>query len=205
MYAGFLHPTTVLAVLVCALASLGFWAAANRPAIPPDYHGTIAGLAFSPFHRGESPRIGMSIPPAMRSAPTCAKRRRSPAASAPTLRRACLARSRRLASDLPLRITAGAWLARDRSANEAEIRRLIAATNASRNIDRVLVGNEAVLRTDLTPAQLIGYIRQSESGRARAGLHGRALARLARSSRTGARGGLHHDPSASLLGRPAGE
>ncbi len=163
MYAGFLHPTTVLAVLVCALASLGFWAAANRPGIPPDYHGTIAGLAFSPFHRGESPESGVyptrdEIRADLRQAAAIAGRIRTYS------QEGVLGEIPRLASDLPLRITAGAWLARDRSANEAEIRRLIAATNASRNIDRVLVGNEAVLRTDLTPTQLIGYIRRVRQG-----------------------------------------
>src|SRR5206468_4195256 len=41
-----------------ALAGLGAWAAANRPVSPPDVTGRVAGLAFSPFQRGQSPEDG---------------------------------------------------------------------------------------------------------------------------------------------------
>ncbi len=55
-------------------------------------------------------------------------------------------------------VTAGAWLSRDHRRNDLEIKGLIKLMRENSNIDRVLVGNETLLRGDLTPKELIGYI-----------------------------------------------
>ena len=58
-------------------------------------------------------------------------------------------------------VTAGAWLDQDLEKNEREIANLIRNANIyTSTIKRVIVGNEAVLRGDLTPEQLIDYIRR---------------------------------------------
>ncbi len=40
------------------------WAGLNTPVAAPDFNGRIAGLAFSPFHRGQSPEDGSTPEPA---------------------------------------------------------------------------------------------------------------------------------------------
>ncbi len=157
--AAFLHPTTILAVLLCALLALGTWTLVNRPAEVPGFTGEVAGLAFSPFHRGESPQDN--------SYPTIGEMRTDLLQAASMTGRirtytvqGALADIPRLAEDLPLRITLGGWLDRNLDGNATEIARLIAVTRNHRNVERVLVGNETLLREDLTPTQLIGYIRQ---------------------------------------------
>lgn len=156
---GLFHPTTLLALAFCALASFGLWAEANRPVNLPDFHGDVGGLAFSPFHRGQSPETN--------TWPSAAQIRSDLAIAAGMTHRIRtytvqgeMGDIPALAAGLPLKITLGAWLDRHPAANEAEIRRLIAVANASPNVDRVLVGNESILRTDLTPAQLAAYIDQ---------------------------------------------
>jgi len=62
-----------------------------------------------------------------------------------------------LAHELGLKTAVGAWLGRDRSANEAEIASLIAAAQAG-DVDVAIVGNEVLLRGDLTAQELIAYI-----------------------------------------------
>ena len=57
---GLLHPTSLLSVLLCGLLAFGCWALTNRPAQPVDFASDIGGLAFSPFHRGESPEHGVT-------------------------------------------------------------------------------------------------------------------------------------------------
>jgi exo-beta-1,3-glucanase (GH17 family)/cellulose synthase/poly-beta-1,6-N-acetylglucosamine synthase-like glycosyltransferase len=157
--AAFLHPTTSLAVLLCALLAFGAWAMINRPVEVPGFDGQIAGLAFSPFHRGESPQDD--------SYPTIGEMRADLLQAASVTGRirtytvqGGLADIPRLADDLPLRITLGGWLDRKADGNAAEIARLIAVARNHRNVERVLVGNETLLREDITQAQLIAYIRQ---------------------------------------------
>ena len=53
---------------------------------------------------------------------------------------------------------AGAWLDRRTGNNEAEIDALIAQARRWPDVKRVEVGNEVLLRHDLTPAELMGYI-----------------------------------------------
>jgi len=51
----FFHPATLLALGIAAATTLGVWDVTNRPVAVPDYAGQVSGLAFSPFHRGETP------------------------------------------------------------------------------------------------------------------------------------------------------
>jgi len=63
-----------------------------------------------------------------------------------------------LASSLGFHVTAGAWLGSDAAANYREIEALKAKIKIYPKIERAIVGNEVLLRNDLTPEQLIGYI-----------------------------------------------
>ncbi|HEY8117775.1 MAG TPA: glycosyltransferase [Methylophilaceae bacterium] len=63
-----------------------------------------------------------------------------------------------LASKLGMRVTAGAWIGADSIANDREIEALKVRTLLYPNIERVLVGNEVLLRGDLTKEELIRYL-----------------------------------------------
>lgn len=157
--AGLIDPATVFAVCVCAVIAFLVWFAVNRPASAPDVPGRIAGLAFSPFQRGQSPETDRypdknQIRDDLARAADVTGRIRTYTVQG------VLGDIPRLAAPLPLRITAGAWLARDPDANAAELQRLISVTRAARNVDQVLVGNETILREDLTPAALVADIRR---------------------------------------------
>ncbi len=156
---GWLHPTTLFALALAAAVNLGAWWAMNRPVAVPDFTGTVGGLAFSPYHRGQSAET--------ESWPTAAQIRSDLELAASITGQirtyavhGGLERIPALAEDLPLSITLGSWLDRRLDRNAAEITRLISVARASPNVDRIMVGNEAVLRTDLTPAQLASYMRQ---------------------------------------------
>lgn len=60
-----------------------------------------------------------------------------------------------LASNLGMRVTAGAWLGADSVANAREIAALKAKVQQYPHIERTIVGNEVLLRGDLTMEQLI--------------------------------------------------
>lgn len=69
-----------------------------------------------------------------------------------------------LAEKYDLHLIQGGWLGRDQAANAAEISRLIAqAKQYPHTIDRLMVGNEVLLRGDLTPQELIAHIDRVRS------------------------------------------
>ncbi len=66
-----------------------------------------------------------------------------------------------LAGKYGLEVTHSAWLGQELDVNEKEIAALIEQANRYPDtIKRVIVGNEVLLRKDLTADQLIGYIRR---------------------------------------------
>ena len=160
-----LHPATLGALVLCAAIGFGLWAAANRPRAAPDAPGRVAGLAFAPFQRGQSPENG--------TYPTEAQIRADlerVAALTGRIRtytvQGVLGRIPALAEGLGLRVTLGAWLSGKPGADAEELRHLVALARAAPEVDggpvvdRVLVGNEAVLRGDLTPARLAAHLRE---------------------------------------------
>ncbi|MCK8783668.1 glycosyltransferase [Roseomonas sp. NAR14] len=156
---GLLQPTTLIVLLLVAAAHLGGWWALNRPVAMPDFRGQVNGLAFAPYQRGQSaesddwPTTGQIDSDLRRVAPLTRHIRTYTVQNG-------FDRIPSIAAGLDLRVTLGSWLDKRLDHNAAEIRRLIGTARDNRNVERVMVGNEAVLRGDLTAAQLVGYIRQ---------------------------------------------
>lgn len=65
----------------------------------------------------------------------------------------------RIAHEYGLKTLVGAWLGTDRAINEREIEGVIAVARAG-HADIVAVGNEVMLREDLTEDELIGYLQR---------------------------------------------
>ena len=155
------HAGTLIILAAVALGHLGAWWALNRPVPMPDFRGQVNGLAFAPYQRGQSAEGENWPTPAqiegdLRRVAPITRHVRTYAAHGGLERIPEIAWS----TGLDLRVTMGSWLDRRLDRNAAEIRRLVQVARESRNVERVLVGNEAVLRTDLTPAQMVGYIEQ---------------------------------------------
>ena len=159
-FAALLHPTTLLAVGLAGMAALGLWRQAERPAAAPDFAGVIAGMAFSPFQRGESPET--QAWPNEREIRADLDRAAELTGRVRTYTvQGALGDIPRLASGLPLQVTLGAWLDSHTDTDQTELSRLIQVAHTNRNVDRVLIGNEVVLRGDLPVPTLIGYIEQA--------------------------------------------
>lgn len=65
----------------------------------------------------------------------------------------------RIAHECGLKTLVGAWLGTDRAINEREIEGVIAVARAG-HADMVAVGNEVMLREDLSEDELIGYLQR---------------------------------------------
>ncbi|MEO7149447.1 MAG: glycosyltransferase family 2 protein [Rhodanobacteraceae bacterium] len=153
----------VLALLVAAL-NFVLWGVADRPTQVEPWRGQVAGFAFSAFQRYQSP-LDDSYPSDseldadldLLSQYTDRIRTYSSLESASIPR---------LAMQRHLDVLAGAWLDRRDDNNERELDALIAQAKRWPNIKRVMVGNEVLLRNDMSPTELMAWL-----DRARAAIH----------------------------------
>ncbi|HEX8540338.1 MAG TPA: glycosyltransferase [Pseudomonas sp.] len=142
-------------VVVVAIAALftGFWALINRPVTAPDWPEQISGFSYSPFRPGQNPQKDvypsdeeMRQDLELMSKQTDSIRTYSVDGS--------LGDIPKLAEEFGLRVTLGIWISPDAERNEREITRAIELANTSRSVVRVVVGNEALFREEITVGEL---------------------------------------------------
>ncbi|NQD93983.1 glycosyltransferase [Pseudomonas sp. CrR25] len=146
-------------VVVLAIAALfaGFWALVNRPVSAPDWPEQISGYSFSPFRQGQDPQENtypndeqIRADLELLTSQTDNIRTYSVEGS--------LADIPRLAEEVGLRVTLGVWIGSDQARNEREIAKAIELANSERSVIRVVVGNEALFRREVTVEQLSAYL-----------------------------------------------
>jgi exo-beta-1,3-glucanase (GH17 family) len=119
---------------------------------------TLHGIAYSPYRDCQIPGEGdepseANIRQDMKMIQTMGNAIRTYSSTGVS------AKIARIASQMGLRVTAGAWLDDDLEENEIEIEGLIDLAH-SLDLESVIVGNEVMLRGDLTEEQLLGYIER---------------------------------------------
>ncbi|HEX7341839.1 MAG TPA: glycosyltransferase family 2 protein [Rhodanobacteraceae bacterium] len=158
----------VLALIVAAL-NVGLWWWSNLPRGPADWHGPVKGFAVNFFRRHQSPLI--NNPPGMSHAFPSDKQiasdlnllshythniRTYSALQNPVVYRLAKARG--------LKVLAGAWLDSRRRNNDRELDALIHfARRYPKTITRVEVGNEVLLRGDMSPTRLMAYLDRARA------------------------------------------
>ncbi len=145
----------LLASLVAGLQYL-IWKELNRPANFVGVEGAIKGYAYSGYQKDQSPLRGQR-PSEVEIAHdldlmslTADRIRIYGITDIPSIAP--------LAGERKLLVTAGAWLSADAQANEREIEALIDTARKMKNVERVMVGNEVLLREDLTVDELIVHL-----------------------------------------------
>ena len=153
----------LLIAALLILANIGYWSWSNRPQQEESYLGEIRGFSFSPFQRGEDPAKDKYPTPseingdlALVSKDVRSVRTYSVLNGMDEV--APLARHHNL------RVTAGAWINGDPENDKAEVDGVIKLARANRNVDHIIVGNEALLRADIDIDQLIQYLRKVRKG-----------------------------------------
>ncbi|HDS1746371.1 MULTISPECIES: glycosyltransferase [Pseudomonas] len=146
-------------VIVLAIAALftGFWALINRPVSAPAWPEQISGFSYSPFRLGESPQKGQYPSDAEMRQDLEQMNKLTDSIRIYTVE-GTQADIPQLAEELGLRVTLGIWISPDLERNEREIATAIELANTSRSVVRVVVGNEALFREEVTPEALIQYL-----------------------------------------------
>jgi len=151
---------SALAVLILViLGNIAVWAWWNRPVAERPWAGVINGVSYTPFHPNKSPTKGDRA-----SAEDIEKDLKALEGSVKGVRTYSTTDGSELVPPIArkynLPVTVGAWLQGKPEVDEPEIAGLIKLVRSNRNIHRALVGNEAILRADITVPQAIEYIRR---------------------------------------------
>ncbi|MFP5441642.1 MAG: beta-(1-3)-glucosyl transferase, partial [Gammaproteobacteria bacterium] len=149
---------TLFVLLALSAITLGLWAILNRPMLEPDWPDQVAGYAYSPYRDGQDPLRGIH--------PSREEIRQDLELLSGQTRRirtysvdGILGEIPEIARPLHMQVTVGAWLSGDYLQNAIEIEKLIRIANANPNVDRVIVGNEVLLRQELSVEKLVEYLR----------------------------------------------
>ncbi len=154
-----MRKSAIMVLLLVVLGNVGVWALANRPVSERPWAGLISGVGVSPYQASQNPLQG-DLPLAddidrdMKLLQGKVKSVRTYSA----VGNVDLVPA--IAAKYGLSVTAGAWIQGKPEIDEPELANLIRVARANRNVRRVIVGNEAILRTDITAAQAIEYIKR---------------------------------------------
>ncbi|MSO55153.1 MAG: glycosyltransferase [Rhodospirillales bacterium] len=144
---------------ISAVAAAAVWAIVGWPVDGDRWSGVVNGLSFSPYRIGQSPIDGTEPSPE-----EIAEDVRFLADKTSSLRLYTslgnVAHVPEIAERYGLRVTAAAWIGPDMARNESEVTAVLQQARQHSSIDRIIVGNEALLRTDVKVSQLIEYIRR---------------------------------------------
>ena len=143
----------LLIAAVFAALTVGVWAWLNQPSMEPPWPTRVQGMAFSPFYSGQNP-VYQVLPSADQIEADLALL----ADKATAVRTYSSLKSLNLVPGIAarhqLKVAVGAWVDRDKRTNELEVQAAINLAQEHANVIRLIIGNEAILRGDLTVEQL---------------------------------------------------
>lgn len=147
--------SSYLVAIVFAAITLAVWAYLNKPVDEPEWpQRGVQGMAFSPFHAGQNPAERVLPSPTQIDGDLALLADASVNAVRTYSALDTLAEVPALAAKHKIKVAVGAWLDTDRVTNEAEIKAAIELAKRHENVIRLVIGNEVILRGDLTVAEL---------------------------------------------------
>ena len=150
-------------LILLVLANLAFWAYLNQPQNAREWDGTMMGLSFNPMRRHHDP-FKKHYPNQWEIEEDIALLENKAHAIRTYSVNNGFDKIPELAQKHNINVTLGAWIDKDAASNQQEVDRLIALSRQNHpNIIRTIVGNEALLRKDVSVSELIYLIRQVKS------------------------------------------
>src|SRR4051794_15527708 len=144
----------LIALLAVCLGSAAFWASFDHPLSAPDWTGKLSGVSYNPSGLYDRKSFNSPVPEStirgdMKQLSGVTDRVRTYSVARG------LDRVPYVAKEFGLKVTLGVWLSDDRLRNESELARAIEVIRDNpETIDRVIVGNEAVLRGELAASDV---------------------------------------------------
>ena len=154
-----MNRSSFLITLAAALLTASLWAWFNAPSEEPDWPKRIEGFCFSPFRADQSPLEERFPSIEQLEADLALLAGKTNAIRTYSLEHESLEQVPALARKYGMNVAVGAWINADLERNERELDALVRVAGANfANVIRVIVGNESILRGDVSVAQLTRYL-----------------------------------------------
>ncbi|RJQ82206.1 MAG: glycosyltransferase [Desulfobacteraceae bacterium] len=147
----------IITGVAVAILTFCIWAFMNQPEQEPAWPKRIQGFSFQPMRAGQNP-IRKEYPSAAEIDQDLALLSGKTHAVRTYTVESTIARVPELAKKHGINVALGGWIDANLTHNETEIGTLIETARANTNVVRVIVGNEAILRGDVTLGQMSAYL-----------------------------------------------
>ena len=149
---------TLSALAIACLATVVTWAALDRTVDAPDWNAPIRGFSYNPSHVYTKEDSLTYSEERLRSDMAQLKRSTNRVRTYSVSRG--LDRLPAIANEMGMKVALGIWISSDRDYNKQEIEAALKIIRANPvSVDRVFVGNEAILRGDVSVDELNAYIK----------------------------------------------
>ena len=155
-----MNRASLLITLLMGALTVLLWAMVNRPDFEPPWPAKIEGFSFSPM-RGEQSPVRREYPDIAQIDEDLALLAGDAHAVRTYTVEGTMGEVPRLALAHGLNVTLGAWISGQAKRNEDEIARLIKVYREShKQVVRVIIGNETILREEQTVEEMIGHLEK---------------------------------------------
>ena len=155
-----MNRASLLITLLMGALTVLLWAVVNRPDIEPPWPAKVEGFSFSPM-RGEQSPVRREYPDIAQIDEDLALLAGDAHAVRTYTVEGTMGEVPRLALAHGLNVTLGAWISGQAKRNEEEIARLIKVYREShKQVVRVIIGNETILREEQTVEEMIGHLEK---------------------------------------------
>jgi exo-beta-1,3-glucanase (GH17 family)/cellulose synthase/poly-beta-1,6-N-acetylglucosamine synthase-like glycosyltransferase len=153
-----MNKINIIITVAIAAVTISVWAWINRPDTEPPWPAMIQGFSFSPMRAHNNPMLGNYPTVEEIDEDLTLLEGKTHAVRTYTLE-GTLAEVPALASKHGINVALGAWIDARLEKNDAEVSQLLqVAHKYKRNVVRLIVGNEVILRGDIPTQQLIRYL-----------------------------------------------
>jgi exo-beta-1,3-glucanase (GH17 family)/cellulose synthase/poly-beta-1,6-N-acetylglucosamine synthase-like glycosyltransferase len=149
-------------IVSVAMLTVALFALFNQPTPEAPWPDTIQGFAFSPYREGETP-LEHKLPNSAEIDQDLALLAGKTYAIRTYSTEGALADIPAMAAHYGINVAMGAWIDARLDNNETELTRLFEVVPKQHNVVRAIVGNEALLRGDVSSEQLIGYLDRARA------------------------------------------
>jgi len=146
----------IIAVAV-AIMVVSLWSFANRPEQEPAWPSRVQGFSFSPMRAGQSPLVKVYPTEAEIDADLALLAGKTHAIRTYSVEDV-LEKIPELARKHRINVTLGIWIDANSEKNEQYLQTLVKVARSNRNVVRAIVGNEAILRGEISVQELAGYL-----------------------------------------------
>jgi exo-beta-1,3-glucanase (GH17 family)/cellulose synthase/poly-beta-1,6-N-acetylglucosamine synthase-like glycosyltransferase len=152
----------LLIAFAFALVTIGTWAWLNRPEAEPEWPRKVWGFALSPYRADQDATNG-DFPTREQIASDLDLLKGKTRAVRTYTVEGTIGLVPELAAERGLNVALGVWIDARQEHNEQELKQAIELANKHRNIVRVIVGNESVLRGDLPLADFLKLLDRARA------------------------------------------